>query len=96
MEMVCHAELGITMPLSKERNKERMRQLRTSVQPVCNLDDKIVVQPKLNPVQPKYDKGLMYPDGRMRLSDMTVVEPNSVKSFDMVTPFSKSKQAKGK
>ena len=44
------------MPLSKKRNKERMRAAR-SVQPACNLARNNPVQPKPNnPVQPKQAK----------------------------------------
>jgi hypothetical protein len=47
------------MPLSKVKNRERMRLSRQT----C--------------VQPKYPLGFLYPDGRVRLPDMTVVQPKS-------------------
>jgi len=38
------------MPLSKERNRERMRRIRAGVQPACNPDVEPVVQP-ITPVK---------------------------------------------
>ena len=55
------------MPLSKKRNRERMQTLRA-------------VQPS---VQPKYEVGYLYPDGRVRLPDMSLVQPNQCVTIKM-------------
>lgn len=53
------------MPLSKEKNKERMRLLRAHV-------------------QPKYEQGFLYLDGRVRIEDMSVVQPKQCQHIHLV------------
>ena len=98
MALVCYAELGITMPLSKKKQAEYMREHRKSTRynviPKRGLPKGVIPKEDsvIPSVIPKYDKGIMYPDGRMRLEDMTVVQPNQVSSFSVFN-YSKSRQA---
>jgi len=54
------------MPLSKAKQAEWMREYRQR---------KYSVIPKPDTVIPKHPLGLLYPDGRTRLPDMSLVQP---------------------
>jgi len=69
------------MPLSKERNRERMRQARSYlVQPKPTA-----VQPKPTAVQPKHPLAFLYPDGRCRTPGMAVVQPSECEVVRMLS-----------
>ena len=58
--------------MSKARMNERKR------------EDRAVVKPNSIDVKPRYPLGILYPDGRVRLPDMTLVLPIQC---DKVTPY---------
>ena len=58
------------MPLSKAKQAEFQKERRKRLKLSC-------VIPSIESVIPKYPQGVLYPDGRIRLPDMTCVIPKS-------------------
>ena len=63
-------------PLSKNKQAKYMKEYRARI--------KAGVIPNSDSVIPKYPIGYMWPDGRCRLPDMTVVIPNQCQEFKIV------------